>query len=127
MSGVLCFPDQAVRVVAADASRAMKDGVRAVGIEVDFDPRPDEMRAHRAFRDLQFQRPERHAIVVADLALLLHAEDFGEINAGDRGEGRAFAGWLDGEARVVLGQIDLADEGVGLFDRRDPGGPQFLD
>ena len=77
---------------------------------MDFDPRLDEMRAHRAFRDLQLQRPERHAIVVADLALLLDAENLVEIDPRDRGEGRARLSLRRGEARIVLGQIDLADE-----------------
>ena len=41
-------------------------------------------------------------------------------------EGRALAGRIDGEAGVVGRQIDLADEGVGRLDRRDPGEPQLL-
>ena len=101
--------------------------MRAVGIEVDFDPRLDEMRAHRAFRDLQFQPPERHAVVVADLALLLDAEDVVEIDPGDRGEGGARLSLRRSEARIVLRKIDLAEEGVGLFDRRDPGEPELVD
>jgi len=65
----------------------MKDGVGAVGIEVDLHPRLDEMRAHRGFRDLELERPVGDAIVVSDLPLLLHAQDLGEVDAGDRGEG----------------------------------------
>ena len=61
----------------------------AVGIDVDLDPRLDEVRPQRAFRDLQLERPVGHAIVVADLALLLHAQDLVEVDARDRGEGRA--------------------------------------
>jgi hypothetical protein len=74
-------------IVAADASGPMKDGVGAVGIDVDLDPRPDEVRAHRALRDLQFQRPVGDAIVVADLPLLFDAQDLVEIDARDRREG----------------------------------------
>ena len=97
----------------------MKDGVRAVRIKVDFDPRLDEVRPHRAFRDLQFERPKRHAVVVADLALLLHAQDLVEIDAGNGREGSAFACGRDGEAGIVRRQVDGADEGVGRLDRRD--------
>jgi hypothetical protein len=42
------------------------------------------MWAHRTFADLEFQRPVGHAIVVADLALLLEAQDLVEIDAGER-------------------------------------------
>ena len=58
LGGVFRFADQYFRVVAADASRPVKDSVRTVGIDVDPHPSLDEMRAHRAFRNLQFQRPE---------------------------------------------------------------------
>ena len=60
----------------------MKDGVRAVGIDVDLDPRLDEMGPHRAFGDLQFERPVGDAIVVSNLPLLLDAQDLVEIDAG---------------------------------------------
>ncbi len=69
-------------VVASDAARAMKHGVRAVGVDVDPHLRPDEMSPHRALRDLQFQLPVGNAVVVADLALLLDAQDLVEIDAG---------------------------------------------
>ncbi len=49
--------ERSLRVVAADAAWPVKDGVRAVGIDVDLDPRLDEMGPHRAFGDLQFERP----------------------------------------------------------------------
>jgi TfoX/Sxy family transcriptional regulator of competence genes len=63
----------------------------AVGIDMHLDPRLDEVRAHRALRDLQLQRSVGRAIVVADLPLLLHAQDLVEIDARDRREGRALA------------------------------------
>ena len=74
------------------------------------------MGPHRAFRDLQFERPVGDAIVMADLALLLDAQDLVEIDARNGRESGAFAGRRDGEAGVVGGQIDLADEGVGRVD-----------
>ena len=114
-------------VVAADAAGPVEEGVRAVGVDVDLDPRPDEMRAHRAFRDLQLERPVGDAIVVSDLALLLNAQDLVEVDARDRREGRALACRQNGEANVVLRQIDVADEGVGRLDRVDPGERELLD
>src|SRR5271166_4199517 len=65
--------ERSLIVVAADAARSVEEGVRAVRIEVDLDPRLDEMRPHRTWRDLQLQRPVGDAIVLSDLALLLHA------------------------------------------------------
>ena len=100
-------------VVAADAAGPVKDGVRAVGIEMGPDPRLDEMRAHRAFRDLELPRAVGDAVVMADPALLLNAQDLVEIDGGNGRQGRAFAGRRNGEARVVGGQVDLAKEGVG--------------
>src|SRR5271166_1119677 len=116
-----------VLVVAADASGAVKDGVRSVGIDVDLDPRLDEVRAHRAFRYLQLQRAVGDAIVMADLPLLLDAQDLVEVNAGNGREGRAFAGRIDGETRVVGRQVDLADEGVRRFDIGYAGERELLD
>jgi hypothetical protein len=104
----------------------MKDGVGAVGVEVDLDPRLDEMRPQRAWWDLQLQRPVGHAIVVLDLALLLNAQDLVEIDARNRREGRAGLGGGHGEAGVVDGQVDLADKGVGRLDRDDPREPELL-
>ena len=107
--------------------RPMKDGVRAVGVNMNPDPRLDEMRPHRAFGDLQLQRAIRHAIVMADLPLLLDAQDLVEIDAGNRREGRAFAGRSDGEAGVMGGQVGVANEGVGRLDLGDPGERELLD
>ena len=57
---------------------------RAVGVDVNLDPRLDEVGPHRAFGDLQFQHPVGHAIVVADLPLLVRAENSVEIDARNR-------------------------------------------
>ena len=79
-------------VIAADAAGPVEEGVRAVGIDMHLDPRAHEMRAHRALGDLQFQGPVGDAIVVADLALLLDAQDLVEIDARDRREEPSPAG-----------------------------------
>ena len=98
----------------------------AVGIDVDLDPRLDEMRAHWAFGDLELERPVGDAIVLADLALLLDAQDLVQIDARNGREGRALAGRIDGEAGVVLRQVDVLDEGVGRLDVGDGGELEFL-
>src|SRR5208337_4971293 len=72
------------------------------------------------------ERTIGHAILVADLALLLHAQDLIVVDARERGEGRTGLRRRDREALVVGGQIDLADERVGRLDRRDPGELELL-
>jgi hypothetical protein len=84
LSGAFRISDRSFLVVAADVSWSVEEGVGAVGIEVDLDARLEEMWAHRTFADLEFKRPVGHAIVVADLALLLEAQDLVEIDAGER-------------------------------------------
>ena len=84
------------------------------------------MRAQRAFRDLQLERPVGDAIVLSDLALLLNAQDLVEIDAKDRGEARARLSRRDREARVVGGQVDVADEGVGRLDVGYAGELEFF-
>ena len=106
LSGVFRFiglPERAVRIVAADAARSMKEGVRSVGVNVDFHSRLEEMGPHRALRDLELQCAVGDAIVMADLPLLLDAQDLVEVDARNGGEGRAFAGRIDRETGVVGG------------------------
>ncbi len=88
----------------------MKDGVRAVEVGSHPHPRLDEMGAQRAFRDLQLESVVGHAIVVADLALLLHAKHFVEIDAGDRDKPRSWLLRGNRKPRVVGGNIDLAQD-----------------
>ena len=111
--GVVGRSEPAFLVVAADASGSVKDGMGAVRVDMHLDPRLDEMGPHRAFGDLEFERPVGDAIVVADLPLLLDAQDLVEVDARNRREGGTFAGRRNGEARVVGGQIAVANEGVG--------------
>src|SRR5882757_11283054 len=70
LSGVFRISDRSVLVIAADAAGSVEEGVGAVGIDVDLDPRLDEMGPHRAFGDLQLERAVGDAIVVHDLTLL---------------------------------------------------------
>src|SRR5580698_8412228 len=79
LSGVFRISDHSVLVISADAAGSVEECVGAVGVDVDLDPRLDEMGPHRAFGDLQFQRSVGHAIVLADLALLLAAQDLVEV------------------------------------------------
>jgi hypothetical protein len=74
------------------------------------------MRPHRALRDLELERAVGDAIVVADLSLLLDAQDLVEVDAGNGREGGAFACRRDREAGIVGGQVNLANEGVGRID-----------
>ena len=103
LSGVFRICDRSVLVVAADAAGPVEDGVGAVGVDVDLDPRPDEMRPHRALRDLELERAVGDAIVMADLPLLLDAQDLVEVDAGNGREGRALAGRQNRETGVVGG------------------------
>ncbi len=96
----------------------MKDGVRAVGIDVHLDPRVHEMGPHRPpDRSPGVQRAVGDAIVLADLPLLLDAQDLVESDARNGREGRALAGRLNPKAGVVGGQIAVADEGVGRLEK----------
>jgi len=101
LSGVFRISDRSVLVISADAAGSMEEGVGAVGVDVDLDPRLDEMRPRRTLWDLQFQRPVGHAIVVLDLALLLNAQDLVEVHARNGREGRAGLGGGNGEASGV--------------------------
>ncbi len=51
--GVVGRSEPAVLVVTSDAPRPMEEDVRAVGIDVDLDPRAHEMGPHRTFGDLE--------------------------------------------------------------------------
>src|SRR5271168_680994 len=103
LSGVFRISDRSVLVVAADAAGPVEDGVGAVGVDVDLHPRPDEMRPHRALRDLELERAVGDAIVMADLPLFLDAQDLVEVGAGNGREGRAFPGRQNRETGVVGG------------------------
>jgi hypothetical protein len=56
----------------------VEDGVGAVVILADLDDGSDIVGPQRALRDLQPQAVEHDSVVVADLALLLGAQDLGD-------------------------------------------------
>ncbi len=87
LSGLFFICDGSCAVIAANASWSVEDAVGAIGVVADPDIGLDEMRPERTFRDLQLEAVERHAIVVADLAVFLDTEDLVEIYAGDGHEG----------------------------------------
>ena len=64
---------------------------------------------------------------MADLPLLLDAQDLVEVDAGNGGEGRAFAGRRNRETGVVGGQVDVAKEGVRRLDIGYAGKREFVD
>ena len=114
-------------VVTADAPGSMKDGVGSIWIVAHFDPGLDEMAAQRAFGDLQLEAVERHAVVVAGLAVFLDAENLGQIDAGNCHEGATGLACRNREAGVVGGHIDVFEEPVGGFQAGDAGQRQLLD
>ena len=63
---------------------------------------------------------------MADLALLLDAQDLVEIDARNGRESGAFAGRRDGEAGVVGGQVTPANEGVRRGDSVRPASASSL-
>src|ERR1700733_9171074 len=69
LSGVFRISDRSVLVMSAEAAGSVEAGVGAVGVDVDLDPRLDEVGPQRAFGDLQFQRLVGSAIVVHDLGI----------------------------------------------------------
>ncbi len=107
-------------VIAPDASSTVEDDIGSVGVLAHLDCCLDEMRAQRAGRDLQAQTVTDDGVVVGDLALLLAAEHFAEFDAEDGHEDGASLG-RHGKARVMRGQIDLAEEAVGGSKGGDPG------
>ena len=64
---------------------------------------------------------------MADLPLLLDAQDLVEVDAGNGREGRAFAGRQNRETGVVGGQVDVAKEGVGRLDIGYAGERELVD
>src|SRR5208282_1835613 len=114
MSGSL--PDvvdqHACGVVAAKTTRAVEHRIGAVVIVPDPHTRFDKVCTQRAGRYLQPVTVESHRVVVADLTLLLDAEDLVQIDAGDRHERRTFLLGRHRKAGVVRRKINLAQEPV---------------
>ena len=90
------------------------------------DRRAHQVGAQRRRRDLEAAALPAHAVVIADPAVFLDAQDVAPEHLGHLDEGRGwFVGGL-GKSGVVLGQVDLAKEPVGGRDGGDPGQRELL-
>src|SRR5438067_13530965 len=104
----------------------MKYGVRAVAVLMHANLGLDEMRANAARRNLQPQALESHGIVIADNALLLHAEHVLPLPKRNRHESAARLRSRNRKTSVVIGQEDLCNEAVGRLRIDDAGERKFL-
>jgi hypothetical protein len=104
----------------------VENGVAAVRVLAHLDTGMHEVRPQRTGRDLQMKTVERHGIVVGDLALFLDAQDFVEIDTGNRHKRRSLLLSLHREPRVMRRYISRANIAVGEVHGRDPCQRQFL-
>jgi hypothetical protein len=115
-------PEGPFVVVSPQASLAVKDGVGSVQVLPDLDFGLDEMGAQRALGDLQLEPVEGHAIVVADAAFFLNAQDLAEIDAldGDEGVARTIGAQTSNRpvGRTQPIRFDSLDQRRRQFDRR---------
>ncbi len=103
-----------VDVVTGQKPRTVEDREAGIGIGVDFDLGPDPMMAQRAFGQLQALALEGHRIVARHDPLLVTAQRLHEhAPVGDRNEAVVGKRRLHGEARVVRGEPDLPQPGIG--------------
>ena len=84
----------------------------------------DVVAAVAVGRELQAESAIAHGVVVGDGALCVDAEDVERAREGHEGGALGLGRHL--EAGVVLGQIDLLEEAVGLLDPADAGEPELL-
>src|SRR5215470_6370094 len=97
--------------------RPPKRAYRAVGVFVDADRGLHEVRSQRALGYLQTAAFPGHGVVVAHLALLLHAQDLsiGAVAIDD--EHRSLLLGLDRKARIVFADVGLEPDIGGLHGR----------
>jgi hypothetical protein len=86
----------------------MENRQPSVGILMHFHARLDEVRTQRAFRYLYLALEVRYAIVIADHAFFLNAQDLRQIQSGYRDEGAACLLGLNREPCVVRRYISVA-------------------
>ena len=90
--------------VARQASRSVEDGKRAVGVVADGDGGLDEVMAVGLGRDLQAEAAVAHAVILADLAIVMDGQDLVEGLTEVADESRAVLRRRHREAGVVGGQ-----------------------
>ena len=102
----------------------MEDGERTAWIFVHPHPGFDVMAPVRLLGDLQHAALVADAIIVADQALLLHAQDIFEI--ADKGqESAAFVLRRHREAGVEIGDVMARQPSVRRLDSVDAGQPKL--
>jgi hypothetical protein len=113
-------------VVTAETPLSVEHRVASVMVLADLHLDMHEVRTQRTGRDLQLSPTERYRIVLADLALFLHAQDLFEIDPGDRNKRRSLLLRLHREPGIMGRDVDRADKPVGGFDVGDPSQRQLL-
>jgi len=116
----------AVRHVSSNAARPVEDRERAIGVVPDLDRGFDEVMPDRALRQLQSQPREGDCVVAGNDALLLDAQDLGQLLRVGGDKGAVFNRGRPGEAGVVSRQIGLRDEAVGGLDVSNAGQDQLF-
>lgn len=89
-------------------------------------PCPHKVRTQAALRQLQTAATPGHRVVVANHALLDHAQDVTPRPLPVGHERRALLRRRNGELPVVLGLVVILEPGVRRLDCRDAGQPRLL-
>src|SRR4029453_15467313 len=103
--------------MAPQQPRPMEHCQATVWILTHFDPRLDVVSADPAFRQLEPDTLIGEGVVARHDPLLLDAQDLSKVCRIDSDEGTLGELRRPGEAGIMVGQIDLADEAVGGFDK----------
>ena len=99
---------------AAEGLASVEDRVAAIRVLMHLHPGMNEVRTQRTGRDLQPQAIERHGIVLAHLAVLLLAQDFGQIDIGNGNKRRSLLLRLDGETSSTCSSRWTDDRAQGV-------------
>ncbi|WP_181169409.1 hypothetical protein [Mesorhizobium sp. B2-2-2] len=99
--GASVFDCGTVRAVASDVARPVKDCDGAIRVLPDLDGGFDEVMPDRALRQLQSQPREGDNVVAGNDALLLDAQDLGQLLRVCGDKGGVPDGGRPGEAGIV--------------------------